>query len=215
MARIFCTLKEAAAWLGTTESRIKTMLAEGLLREFRNGENRLLRVADVRALAAVRFSDEQPCPASTPYGPIERPPADSLTQEVLAPDIPLPLTGTALLDPPARHTETAMLPDGDESESQSLFTPITPQWSPSTDSVETGRQPHTYRETGSRRAEPESYPPPPILRRSRMTRPAVRKGLWMGVMDDRPPAIIALALLIAGVASSLGAGVYFLFKFLG
>ena len=57
MARMFCTLKEAAAWLNTTEPELKTMLAEGILPEFRDGANRLLRITDVRTLVATRLPD--------------------------------------------------------------------------------------------------------------------------------------------------------------
>jgi excisionase family DNA binding protein len=47
MAHMFCTLKQAADRLGTSEAQIKTMLDNGTLREFRDGSRRLLKVADL------------------------------------------------------------------------------------------------------------------------------------------------------------------------
>jgi excisionase family DNA binding protein len=54
MSRMFCTLQEAAQTLHTSEDQIDALLARGLLPEFREGRHRLLREADVRALAQVR-----------------------------------------------------------------------------------------------------------------------------------------------------------------
>ena len=47
MAQMFCTLKQAADKLETTEAQIEAMLNDGILREFRDGSSRLLKVADL------------------------------------------------------------------------------------------------------------------------------------------------------------------------
>lgn len=49
MARMFCTLEEAARKLEMTEAELEAMLAEGTLREFRDGSRRLVKVADLAA----------------------------------------------------------------------------------------------------------------------------------------------------------------------
>lgn len=50
MTQMFCTLKQAADKLETTEAQIETMLHDGILREFRDGSRRLLKVADLAGL---------------------------------------------------------------------------------------------------------------------------------------------------------------------
>lgn len=54
MVSKFCTLKEAAEQLDTTQEQIEDLLGKGVLREFRDGPRRLLRTADVTAIAAAR-----------------------------------------------------------------------------------------------------------------------------------------------------------------
>ena len=54
MVRRFCTLKEAAEQLAATPEQMETLLRRGVLREFRDGPHRLLRTADVAAIAAAR-----------------------------------------------------------------------------------------------------------------------------------------------------------------
>lgn len=56
MTHMFCTLEEAAQRLHATEEQIETMLGEGILPEFREGANRLVRAADVGVLATVKNS---------------------------------------------------------------------------------------------------------------------------------------------------------------
>ncbi len=60
MTRMFCTLREAAKELRTTEEHIETMLSEGILREFREGPHRLVRAADVGALGTTKNSGPPP-----------------------------------------------------------------------------------------------------------------------------------------------------------
>jgi excisionase family DNA binding protein len=53
--RKFCTLQEAAERLDTTQEKIEMLLHRGVLHEFRDGPHRLLRTAEVGALAAARI----------------------------------------------------------------------------------------------------------------------------------------------------------------
>ncbi len=54
MARMFCTLKEAAERLRVDMDAVEALLGDGTLREYREGSYRLMREADVGALAAAR-----------------------------------------------------------------------------------------------------------------------------------------------------------------
>ncbi len=66
MSRMFCTLKEAAETLHASEDQIQALLEKGLLREFREGPHRLLKEADVGALAAVGQQRAERPPAAEP-----------------------------------------------------------------------------------------------------------------------------------------------------
>ncbi len=73
MSRMFCTLKEAAETLHASEDQIEALLESGLLREFREGPHRLVKEADVGALASVgQQRATTPRPASWP-AEIQRP----------------------------------------------------------------------------------------------------------------------------------------------
>lgn len=212
MARMFCTLKEAAAWLRMTEPDLKTMLADGVLREFRNGANRLLRIADVRTLAAARFSDDQLC--QRPAAPVD----EHLPPEAYVPDIRLPRSGTALLEAPVRQTSTVQRPDSSES---FFASPVTPQThsvpgpsGPDPDLSRERREPCCRRETVATRTRANDNAPLPVWPRPRLERTSARKGLWTGVVEDRPSAIITVLILAIGVVSALVAGAYALIKFL-
>lgn len=54
MAPMFCTVKQAADKLGTTEAQIRRMLDSGTLREFRDGPRRLLKLADLTDVEIVQ-----------------------------------------------------------------------------------------------------------------------------------------------------------------
>ncbi len=205
MARMFCTLKEAAAWLDTTEPQLKTMLAEGTLPEFRDGANQLVRVSDVRALAAARPPDERE--RQRPYRSVSRTVVSQPThasEPQPAADIRLPRSATAVLSAPAREAGTAEWPD--RSEPSFISTPAPP----AVESSGTGSQPYRCREVH----QPFTLPQSPVWPRPRADRAPVRKGLWMGVIDDRPSAILTLVILVVGVAAALAAGAYYLIRLL-
>ena len=190
MGRVFCTLKEAAAWLRTTEPQLKTMLDQGVLPEFRDGAQRLLRIADVRARATERFSDDREHPAPQPQWAAENLPADIdyRTQEAREPDARLPQSGTALLEAPVCDTGTQ---------------------SPPASSEPCGCHPVETMQTRM-----NDYAFQPAWPRPRTEGPRVRKGLWMGIVEDRPSAIITLLALVIGVAAALVGGAYALLDLL-
>lgn len=215
MARVFCTLKEAAAWLNTTEPQLKAMLAEGVLPEFRDGANRLLRVSDVRDLAVARAAEgPQPCRQEVP-----QPVGVFASHEPKAcePDIKLPRSGTAVLSAPAYESSPLSL---EEEEYEPPFVPTTepslpPEAHADPDSwpcynaeIETPRAYDDPETPANRRPAAHAWP------RLRTEKTIVRKGLWTGVMEDRPSAIVTLLAITATVASALVAGGYILARFL-
>jgi hypothetical protein len=201
MARMFCTLREAAAWLRTTEPQLKGMLAEGILPEFRDGENRLLRVSDIRRLAATRPADD----AKRPGPPLQRqaenlsPGRNGKLHEVYASEIKLPLSSTTVLSMPARNTKTLKKPSAARQQTTAIgrFTDTKRERCPA----------HEFQ----RRLAPTD---PCVWPRRRAEKPSVRKGLWTGVMEDRPSAIVALSALVVVVLSAVVAGVYILTELL-
>jgi len=52
MVRMFCTLRQAADKLKTTETEVEAMVNKGVLREFRDGSTRLVKMTDLTALTA-------------------------------------------------------------------------------------------------------------------------------------------------------------------
>jgi hypothetical protein len=51
MVRMFCTLRQAADKLKTTEAEVEAMVGKGVLREFREGSTRLVKISDLAAAA--------------------------------------------------------------------------------------------------------------------------------------------------------------------
>ncbi len=73
MSRMFCTLKEAAETLHASEDEIQVLLERGILREFREGSHRLLKEADVGALASVGQRRADTPPPASRAADIQRP----------------------------------------------------------------------------------------------------------------------------------------------
>lgn len=199
---MFCTLREAAAWLRTTEPQLKAMLAKGILPEFRDGADRLVRVSDIRSLAVMRRPDhpkrhEQPLQTHTenvsPRG------GGYESHEVYASQIKLPPSGTAALTRPASNTRTLRRPS------------VNRQPRTSAGGFTDARQ-------ASRSARRFQSPPVPsdayAWPRRQVAKPSARKGLWRGVMEDRPSAIVAVSALAIVVLSALVAGAYLLVELL-
>lgn len=161
MARTFCTLEEAAGRLCATVDELESMLAEGLVQEFRDGPGRFLRSTDVQALAVQRHRQDRTAAARQPTVEAVE---GATVKEALAWRRPRPRPVT-----PGSHV-------GDE--------PVIER------STRTSRRPKR-----------------PGLRSWRRAR---RQGLWAGVLDDRPLAILAAFTLVTLVVGGFIAGTYFL-----
>lgn len=200
MARMFCTLKEAAAWLNTSESDLKTMLEKGVVPEFRNGENRLLRISDVRDMVRSQSQDHDRPSGGEPVL-VDDDPSGPATQETLAPEIRLPRIGAAVLEPPVS--------DIDPSVEWDVIAPSLAdelEWRFDESDPDSDRQRPAVQMTIPR--EPEGW------RKFPTEPPRVGRGLWMGIIDDRPMAILGVSALIIAIASALASAVYVFFKFL-
>lgn len=191
MARMFCTLKEAAERLRVDMDAVEALLGDGTLREFREGSHRLVREADVGALAAVRKRS-----VNAPQQPRLR----VCAGQPAATRRPLPQASRSATDtkrPP--DTGGAKAPPGRTTD---------PRWTPRT-------QPR--RTPASRaRARPPSVRPPrrrytaePTAREIQMSvqELSVRQWFWNGLIQDRFLAIAILFGMALLALSAAAAGV--------
>ena len=200
MAQVFCTLKQAADRLRITEAEIELMLDSGILREFRDGSRRLLKVADLaHAAVAVRpAGGNMPQEAGSPQAEIDK---EALT--LPEPEITLP--------PMAAVTTTKISPRRRELSGRAPRRVAKP----------TGQQ-HVAPDVRTREpvaARRRSSPPRAVVISPSAAQPwprretyemSLHQWLWMGLVDDNPLAIfiifgIALlgAVVVAGIACLL------------
>lgn len=177
MARMFCTLGEAAQRLHTTEEQIETMLGEGLLPEFREGSHRLVRAADVGVLATMKNS------SPPPVGHDRRP------ERSLASDVRLPRCAAATVRAPDRWNAGPR--NTQPGRQRRTLANETQQ-----------RRPSPSR-AGARR---ERKPIPPEAQAQPQSL-SVRQWFWTGLIQDRPLAIAILSGLVLLALASLVAGV--------
>ena len=191
----FCTLKEAAERLHVTEDQIESLLRKGILREFRVGSHRLLRTADVGAIAAARkrrlerqgqsrmsgmarpaCAERDGTPAAGPTGPVRVPRPLNTTSQAPRRDVPRPASVNEVprrSEPgsrrraPVRSGKSPLLSDG-------------------------------FRAPRSR-AAPEALPPRPSM--------SIREWFWTGLIQDRPEAIALLSGLALLALSAVVAGI--------
>ena len=202
MARMFCTLKEAAAWLDTSESDLRTMLAQGMLPEFRKGNSRLLRISDVRDVVKARSCQNRERVESEATDAYSNLSHTCTPQEAGALEIKLPRTGTALLDPPLEDVSPLRPTDHN--------TWSTPDEIPDWDEYEETHCHHGDKPAYETEAFQESSP----WLRSLAEQAPARRGLWMGIVEDRPMAILGFSALVIAIASAVASGVYVLVRFL-
>jgi hypothetical protein len=214
---MFCTLKQAADRLQTTEAEIETLLDDGLLREFRDGGNRLVTVSDLAALAA------QLCPAGTDH-PARRPTTRSgpvshefsAAREITLPPTPAAVPGIRRPSPEARSMSRQ--PTGSNAEaSRGMRTARKPSSSPPR-SARPGRAPHAARERATRR-KPHASAGSTVAFTPQRPRPqtqelSLRQWIWMGLLDDRPHTILILFAAILLAACTLIGAVYLLTQIL-
>ncbi len=184
MSHMFCTLREAAQTLNASEDQIKALLERGLLQEFRQGPHRLLREADVGALALKqRELRERPSPTAPSQDhrvKTSRPAETGLPHSVMA--------GPRLPQQPGS-------PEGQRRRRQRGMIVPGRGGMPYTDAR--GAYPHRAQETGPRR--PDRRP---------SDRLSVRQWFWMGLVQDRPVAIALLSGLVFALVAALGAGLW-------
>jgi excisionase family DNA binding protein len=180
MSRMFCTLKEAAETLNTSEGQINTLLERGILHEFRQGPHRLLREADVDALDLRRGHRIEAQP------PVQ-------TQR------PSPRSG----DKPKanRRPKRKVRPCA-----TAVARPARPQRTKNAGR----RAQDIRQKPEDARPKMENRPAsPPVVHRPSSVLPAttVRQWFWMGLVQDRPIAITLLSGLVLLALSALVAGI--------
>ncbi len=117
MAGMFYSLQEAAEKLNKTEEQIKQIVAEGKLREFRDGPNLLFKVEEVEALMSETgvpvFEEAPELQAPAPEVPTPETPPPTPEPEELAPEAlePKPEESEAL----APEAQEAVLEESDET----------------------------------------------------------------------------------------------------
>ncbi len=192
MSHMFCTLQEAAQTLNASEDQIRALLERGLLQEFREGPYRLLKEADVDALArkqAQRRAPEAPAP---PRGESSSPRPQATKAGHPAPT-GLPRSTRASSPPPPEPKP----PDpGRRRQAHGTSSPG-PRGMPYRDT----------READLRQAR-ETTPPRPDYRPSRHL--SLGQWFWMSLIQDRPLALALLSGLILALLAALVAGLCFL-----
>ncbi len=180
MAQMFCTLKQAADKLDTTEAQIEAMLNDGVLREFRDGSSRLLKVADLAGLAVTGDSATGPKRSTRARRKAEstRPAPAPLDTDIKLPPAPV---ATAEFDRPARQART--------SRAAACRTAASPGRRNPPRAVVISPTP------AAQRLKPPEY------------QMSVREWIWMGLIEDNPVAIfIVFGTVILGVCALAGAG---------
>ncbi|MEN6575623.1 MAG: hypothetical protein ABFD90_04710 [Phycisphaerales bacterium] len=191
MVRRFCTLKEAAERLDTTQEQVETLLRKGILHEFRDGPHRLLKTADVAAIvAASNRRDERQSRAQTQRIAV---PFPSQRDDRSGPIQPgRPVVGVSQIPDNNVVRPAAGRPGRKDRD----FTDEIPTREPTSRRSE--RQPLSSkgRRTAKKRARPEAVPERQTL--------ALREWFWAGLTQDRP---ITIALFSAFVLLVLSAAV--------
>ena len=184
MVRMFCTLKEATHKLETSEAELEALLEQGALREFRDGSNRFLKMADLEAFTAGQSAGAV-SPPSAAHSADTEPTSDTWATAAYGTEIKLPPMAAVISKtrrPPSRtpNAEPAAAP---RVASQGRALPPEPR------SV-----PRVNRHPSPPRAQPHAQ------------ELSFRQWAWKGLLDDRPYVIIVLLLVVlAGVCSLAGA----------
>ena len=205
MGQLFCTLEQAASRLGVTEPELKEMVADGMLREFRDGACLLLQTSEVETLAVSRDRDVpqrpaalMPAPATTPVSePGEAGPGTGDATEDLT------HSGVATSDAPQEHTTSkkraathrrrSASRTGSTSKDKEMEEVLTPAY-----------EPPTYDAPAC--PLPASVPWPGL----QIERPPAWRRLWMGVTQDRPGAVVGLCVVLGVVLAATTICVYLL-----
>jgi hypothetical protein len=236
MPRMFCTLKQAADRLGTTEAQIEIWLSNGTLREFRDGSDRLLKISDLAAVASVArpakrrrqtsYAQHEPTQAKRrrPNRAAPVPDAETrLPRSAVVATAPRPRphrTGSPadpardgslydLTAPLERESPAALPCDGP-------FSPIDPpgiaqQLQPRGREGVPWRPRRVFAAAPGRKGRTRVAKALPAQRRQRQPHEmSLRQWLWMGLLDDQPFAILLLLATVLLVVGSAAGAVYLL-----
>lgn len=77
MVRMFCTLRQAADKLKTTQAEVEAMVGKGVLREFREGSTRLVKISDLAAVVGSVSGSQQTARAGRSAASAEKTKAQS------------------------------------------------------------------------------------------------------------------------------------------
>jgi len=185
MVHTFCTLKEAAETLHVSEEQVEAILQNGILREFREGSYRLLKAAEVDALAAAN-------------GPSQNPDCGAEIDTFLDPpsQMRLPHCAAVTIQPPQRGVPR---PRNTERVRQ--------QAAPASGQAH-ARVNTYYANAGAyqhKRKKSTQQTKPPVHGQAQSL--SVREWLWSGLTQDRPVAIAILFGLVLTILAALAAGV--------
>jgi hypothetical protein len=208
MVRMFCTLTEAANKLETAEADLEAMLKEGMLREFRDGPHRFLKITDLKTLAAGEGikANRKPSPGS----PSERDPSQPVGNvRAAAPhagpvEIRLPATAAVVTKAKPPHARTA----GPAH-----------QAARSAASQSTAPQPERRQVSHASRSQGAGRPLPIPAFHARRATPQVHEmslgqWIWAGLVDDRPHTILVLLFMVVVVVCGIAGAAYLVSRML-
>lgn len=229
MSSMFCTLKQAADKLETTEAEVEAMLDSGVLREFRDGSMRLLKVADLANVAvaehagAGRRDDRDERSGATPPTGIDYEAFTLPEPEIALSAPPEVVASVSRTHAPAskrapRPAAKAAVRPAVKTASKPALKPV-PRPARKPASRATAQEhiapvPATRKSTlperpkNPPRAVVISPPPVPHRRRVQHGEMSLRQWLWTGLIDDSPVAIFIIFGMIVLAGAAAAAGVY-------
>jgi hypothetical protein len=207
MAQMFCTLKQAADKLETTEAQIEVMLTSGILREFRDGPRRLLKVADLADVAvAAHAADSRGVGHKTTM-----PQAEIDYEEFTLPEPEFKLPSAAKVIARMSHPQAATPKRTPRPAPKPIPRPVAQRRVTHAavvhKSTAVARKPAAVqRHRNPPRAVVISPPPAPQRPRPQTHEMSLRQWLWTGLVDDSPIAIfIVFGVVLLGAAAAAGA----------
>jgi hypothetical protein len=202
MTQMFCTLKQAADKLETTEAEIERMLNRGVLREYRDGSRRLLKVADLADVAVAArpsISGGDRHEAESLQAEIDK---EAFTLPELEIKLPPAAAATTRVGPPAVSSRPPRPATGSGSQRRLAHAAVVHG------PVSAQRRPNPPRAIV---VSPASVPPRPRPQTYEMS---LRQWLWAGLLDDSPFAIgLLFGIVLLGISALAGA-VYLLLQLL-
>jgi len=209
---MFCTLKQAAETLRASEEQIHALVEQGILHEFRTGPHRLVKEAEVGALALLQRPRAPAPPQDAPQNPPPGPPRDPARPAGSPPGGRSKAGGCATTRRPhPRHTAP---PPSRRRTAQKARDQIASRVPRTPDrNGDRGRRPEAVVRTQAPRSPGAAYVRTAV-RPARRSLPAlsVRQWFWMGLLQDRPTAIALLTGLVLLLLSALAAGLCFVIE---